>query len=76
MILFISGIPGSSLVPISRQYRSILRDCQEQLDTRASSAHDDEKERLRDFSEILYKLELLWNLMEILFVEKNPCNRF
>ncbi len=43
------------------------------MDSKVDSAEDEEKEKFRDFSEILYKLELIWNLMEILFVEKNPC---
>lgn len=67
------GIPGSTLVSISRQYRSVLRDCQDHMDSKVDSAPDDEKEKSRDLSEILYKLELVWNLIEILFVEKNPC---
>lgn len=43
------------------------------MDSKVDSAQEDEKEKFREFSEILYKLELIWNLMEILFVEKNPC---
>ncbi|QQP37908.1 Nuclear pore complex protein Nup85like, partial [Caligus rogercresseyi] len=48
---------SASLLRLSRQYRSILKDIQSRI--------SEEKE-----SELLYKLELLWNLAEILLVQK------
>ena len=66
------------------QYRSIMRDCQQQLDAEAeietaaapaasASATPPAK---ADFyvqqSELMYKLELIWNLVEIVCIEKPP----
>ena len=58
------------LLRVSRQYRSILRDCQSQLDSHAAGG---DAKKSREQSEVLYKLELVWNLAEILFIEKTPC---
>jgi len=62
-----SGTPLTSgqLANISRQYRSIIRDCQEQLD----SDFNDEESKL--LSELLYKLELVWQLAEVLFIQRS-----
>ncbi len=62
---------GSYLLRFSRQYRSIIRDCQEQLDANQDSDDDPQSEQQ---SELLYKLELIWNLVEILFVERQTSN--
>ncbi|XP_040571097.1 nuclear pore complex protein Nup85 [Lepeophtheirus salmonis] len=48
-----------ALLRISRQYRSILKDIQHRMD-----------QDTEDSLELLYKLELLWNLAEILLVQK------
>ncbi len=56
---------SSYLVNFSRQYRSIIRDCQEQLD----ALHDTDPAAAQH-SELLYKLELVWNLVEIICIEK------
>ena len=65
------GLINASLLRVSRQYRSILRDCQEQFDGILKS--DGDAETIRRHSEVLYKLELIWNLVEILFIERTPC---
>ena len=51
-------LSNGHLVHVSKQYRSILRDCQERLEDNGAA-------------ELLYKLELIWNLMEILHIEKS-----
>ena len=60
---------------MSRHYRSIIRDCQEQFDVEteiAANIGDEEKARgCAQQSELLYKLELIWNLVEIICIEKN-----
>ena len=59
---------------MSRQYRSILRDCQQQLDCNDDlSLIEDDPENRSLQSELLYKLELIWNLVEVLFVDR-PSN--
>ena len=61
---------NGQLLRVSRQYRSILRDCQAQLDGHTAGI---DAKKSREQSEILYKLELVWNLAEILLIEKTPC---
>ena len=71
------AIDNSQLVHVSRQYRSIIRDCQEQLDRLAEDEADrmsqdagaDPQAHIQQ-SELLYKLELIWNLVEVLMIEK------
>ena len=67
-----SGIPHEQLVRISRQYRSIMRDCQEQMDALAETTSALESAQHTAESEVLYKLELIWNLAEILMVDTRP----
>ena len=57
----------------SKQYRSILRDCQETLDRWNGNPQidDDTKQTYVQQSELLYKLELMWNLIEVLCIEKS-----
>ena len=59
-----TSLTSGQLVNVSRQYRSVIRDCQEQLDT----AFSDEESKL--LSELLYKLELIWQLAEVLFIQR------
>ncbi len=67
---------GAHLARISRQYRSVMRDCQQQLDAEAELAEDSQTaEELVRQSELLYKLELIWNLVEIICIEK-PASKF
>ncbi|XP_076338478.1 nuclear pore complex protein Nup75 isoform X2 [Tachypleus tridentatus] len=61
------------LVKISRRYRSVLSACVENLQNDADSAHDGEtKNEYILQSELFYKLELIWNLCEILFIDIKP----
>ena len=67
------GISSAQLVRLSKQYRSILRDCQETLDKWSENPTIDQntKNTYVQQSELLYKMELMWNLLEILSIEKN-----
>ena len=72
-LYFLTDIAHSSLARISRQYRSIIRDCQEQLDQESARAlildpSRAEHDQLQ--SELLYKLELIWHLVEVLCIER------
>jgi len=60
------------LVKVSRQYRSIMRDCQEQLDSLAETGSPSLSSHYLQQSELLYKLELVWNLLEILLIDSTP----
>jgi len=63
------GVSTDQMVKISRQYRSILRDCQEHLDTLSESAVAAEVGGYTEQAEVLYKLELIWHLAEILIID-------
>ena len=69
-------VGSAHLVRISRQYRSIMRDCQQQLDAEAEIEAAASNAARADFfvqqSELMYKLELIWNLVEIVCIEKPP----
>ena len=69
-----SGTSSAQLLRFSKQYRSVMRDCQETLDKWSENSQLDEKtkETYVQQSELLYKLELMWNLIEVLCIEKNP----
>ncbi len=60
------------MVRISKQYRSILRDCQEMLDKWVDDQNtiDSDRQTYTEQSELLYKLELMWHLLEIVCIEK------
>jgi hypothetical protein len=51
-----------------------MRDCQEMLDKWSENPGIDTatKDTYVQQSELLYKLELMWNLLEILAIEKTP----
>jgi hypothetical protein len=73
-----SVISNDHLVRISRQYRSVIRDCQLLLDKGLESGQDENGpvspgriSTLTQQSELLYKLELIWNLEEVLLIEKH-----
>ena len=68
-----SGASSAQLLRFSKQYRSIMRDCQETLDKWSENPQlsEDTKETYIQQSELLYKLELMWNLIEVLCIEKN-----
>ena len=60
------------LVKVSRQYRSIMKDCQEQLELLAETGMASESGHYIAQSDLLYKLELIWHLVEILFLDTTP----
>ena len=67
------SISSSNLSRISRQYRSIIRDCQEQLDQECERINVMDPSKIEHNqlqSELLYKLELVWHLVEVLCIEK------
>ncbi|XP_023344077.1 nuclear pore complex protein Nup85 [Eurytemora carolleeae] len=66
------NIPTDQLVKISRQYRSIIRDCEEQLNTLSETSSAAAAAHYTAQSEMLYKLELIWNLAEILIIDTRP----
>jgi len=60
------------LVKVSRQYRSIMKDCQEQLEQLSESCPASQSSHYLAQSDLLYKLELIWHLMEILYLSNTP----
>ncbi|TRY74421.1 hypothetical protein TCAL_10429 [Tigriopus californicus] len=65
---------------ISRQYRSVIRDCQELLDGAGADPNTMAVDGTGDTpsvaqSELLYKLELIWNLVEVLVIETRPVSK-
>lgn len=69
---FSTGTSSAQLLRFSKQYRSIIRDCQETLDKWSENpdADSDTRDTYLEQSALLYKLELIWNLIEILCIEK------
>jgi len=65
-------INTEQLVKMSRQYRSVMRDCQEQLDTLSETGPPSLSSHYLEQSELIYKLELVWNLLEILLIDVTP----
>jgi len=66
------GVGAEALVRVSRQYRSIMRDCQEQLEQLADTGAAALAAHYSAQSELLYKLEVIWHLVEILYLESSP----
>jgi len=65
--------PGvEQLVRVSRQYRSVIKDCQEQLEQLAETGAASQSGHYLAQSELLYKLELIWHLVEILYIGTTP----
>ncbi|XP_049852863.1 nuclear pore complex protein Nup85 isoform X2 [Schistocerca gregaria] len=62
----------SRLLKLSRQYRSIIRACLEDLQTEASIVTDEEKDVCLHLVTIFYNIEFLWHLSEILFIDIIP----
>lgn len=58
----------------SRQYRSIIRACLENLQDEIMRAAGEEKEELQNYITIFYSVECIWHLCEILFVNTIPGN--
>jgi len=67
-----SPISADQLVRISRQYRSIMKDCQEQLENLSETGLASDAAHFIAQSDLLYKLELIWHLVEILFMDTTP----
>lgn len=62
----------SELLKLSRQYRSIIRACLEDLQTEAGSSDPKRKEVCLHLVTVFYNVEFLWHLSEILFVDVIP----
>nr|CAH7742098.1 unnamed protein product [Callosobruchus chinensis] len=62
------------LFKMSRQYRSIIRACLENLQDDLNKAEEYEKEQLQNYITIFYSVECIWHLCEILFVDIIPGN--
>ena len=67
-----SGLGPEQVVRVSRQYRSIIKDCQEQLAELAETGAAAQSSHYSQQSELLYKLELVWHLLEILYMDTTP----
>uniref|UniRef100_A0A1A8KRC3 Nuclear pore complex protein Nup85 n=1 Tax=Nothobranchius kuhntae TaxID=321403 RepID=A0A1A8KRC3_NOTKU len=60
-------------VSISRNYRSVIRACMEELQQAAVSANDtDMATQYGNQVSILLAIELIWNLCEVLFIDAAP----
>ena len=66
------AVGAETLVRVSRQYRSIMKDCQEQLEQLAETRPAAQAAHYLGQSELLYKLELIWHLVEILYLDTTP----
>jgi nuclear pore complex protein Nup85 len=62
------------LLKLSRQYRSIIRACLEDLQDEVTRADGDHREELQNYITIFYSVECIWHLCEILFVDAVPGN--
>lgn len=72
--LMASNLPDykAELLKLSRQYRSIIRACLENLQDEAVCDKTNYKEELQNYITIFYSVECIWHLCEILFVENIP----
>lgn len=63
------------LLKLSRQYRSIIRACLEDLQEEIlHSTNEVEKEEFQSYITIFYSIECIWHLCEILYLEENANN--
>ncbi|XP_060521243.1 nuclear pore complex protein Nup85 [Cylas formicarius] len=62
----------SDILRMSRQYRSIIRACLENLQDEIGKSKGVEKEELQNYITIFYSVECIWHLCEILFMEVIP----
>jgi len=68
-----SGDIWSELLKHSKQYRSILRACVENLqEILPKEPLSEEKTILENFLTIFYQVECIWHLTEILYVDVIP----
>lgn len=58
----------------SRQYRSIIRACLEDLQEETLHANDERLDEVQNYVTIFYSIECVWHLCEILFIETIPGN--
>ncbi|XP_044253576.1 nuclear pore complex protein Nup85 [Tribolium madens] len=68
------GDHKAELLKLSRQYRSIIRACLENLQDEVMRANGDYREELQNYITIFYSVECIWHLCEILFVDAVPGN--
>ena len=63
-----------SLVKISRKYWRIMNweVCEEQLESLTETVSTAESNHYLSLSDLLYKLELIWHLVEILYLDTTP----
>ena len=64
----------ADLLPLSHQYRCIINACIDDLNQAADTVNDNSSQELQEMSEIFYKVELIWNLCEIVYLEKSSSN--
>lgn len=64
----------TELLKFSKQYRSIIRACLENLQEECIKARGERKEELSNYITIFYSVECVWHLCEILFVDVIPGN--
>ncbi|XP_076272929.1 nuclear pore complex protein Nup75 isoform X2 [Rhynchophorus ferrugineus] len=70
-----SDLKGDVL-KLSRQYRSIIRACLENLQDEISKSkvNNEERDELQNYITIFYSIECIWHLCEILFIDVIPGN--
>lgn len=65
--------PQDDLLNFSRQYRSIIRACLENLQEDILKAKtNDERDDVQNLITIFYSVECIWHLCEILFINATP----
>ncbi|KAJ8985169.1 hypothetical protein NQ317_012821 [Molorchus minor] len=62
------------LLKLSRQYRSVIRACLENLQEEIHKSKLEDNDELHSYVTILYSVECIWHLTEILFVDVIPGN--
>jgi nuclear pore complex protein Nup85 len=60
------------MLKYSKQYRSILRACVEELQDLAEKCRKNDKSLYENFQTIFYNVECVWHLTEILYVDVIP----
>ena len=60
------------MLKYSKQYRSILRACVEELQDLAEKCTEEKKSIYENFQTIFYNVECVWHLTEILYVDVIP----
>lgn len=68
------NIEDQEFIKYSREYRSIIRACLENLQEESLKVDVNRKDELANFITIFYSIECLWHLCEIVFVENIPGN--